>query len=80
MQLLKYPFESLTSCKTPGADQNGAKQKKYMNNINVLFSKKSDEWATPQNIFNELNNEFNFNLDVCATSENAKCKRLNNLG
>lgn len=30
-------------------------------------------WATPQEFFNELNKEFNFKTDVCATAENAKC-------
>lgn len=39
----------------------------------ALFSSNSDEWATPIEIFNELNNEFNFNLDVCATEYNHKC-------
>ena len=39
----------------------------------ALFSSNSDEWATPLEIFNELNNEFNFNLDVCATESNHKC-------
>lgn len=42
---------------------------------NSLFSSKTDEWATPQDFFNRLNKEFNFTLDVCATSENAKCKK-----
>lgn len=39
----------------------------------ALFTSNSDEWATPLEIFNELNNEFNFNLDVCATESNHKC-------
>lgn len=43
-----------------------------MNN-EVMFSKKSDEWATPQEIYDELNKEFNFNLDPCSTVENHKC-------
>lgn len=34
---------------------------------------KTIEWATPQDLFDELNEEFHFNLDVCATAENAKC-------
>lgn len=38
-----------------------------------LFTSNSNEWATPQKLFDELNSEFNFNLDVCATSENTKC-------
>lgn len=41
-----------------------------------LFTSKSDEWATPQKIFDELNEEFEFDLDPCATSENHKCKRF----
>lgn len=39
----------------------------------VLFSSKSDEWSTPQDLFDVLNNEFKFTLDPCATDENAKC-------
>lgn len=38
-----------------------------------MFSSKTDEWSTPQHVFDELNKEFNFTLDVCATIENAKC-------
>lgn len=41
----------------------------------VMFSSQSDEYATPQNIYDELNLEFNFTLDPCSTHENAKCKR-----
>lgn len=39
----------------------------------TLFSSNSDEWATPQDFFDEMNNEFDFDLDVCATDENHKC-------
>ena len=39
----------------------------------ALFSSNSDEWSTPQNIFDSLNSEFDFNLDPCATKENHKC-------
>ncbi|WP_254778353.1 phage N-6-adenine-methyltransferase [Aneurinibacillus thermoaerophilus] len=38
-----------------------------------MFSSASDEWPTPQSFFDELNREFNFTLDPCATHENAKC-------
>lgn len=37
------------------------------------MSSNTDMWATPQNFFDELNREFKFNTDVCATKENAKC-------
>lgn len=40
----------------------------------VHFSSKTPEWETPQDFFNELNKEFNFILDVCATKENTKCE------
>jgi site-specific DNA-methyltransferase (adenine-specific) len=39
----------------------------------ALTTSRSDEWATPQDIFNELNNEFHFNLDPCANESNYKC-------
>ena len=38
----------------------------------VMFSSKSDEWATPQDVFNQLNAEFRFDVDLAATAENAK--------
>ena len=40
----------------------------------TLYSSKSDEWYTPQNLFKRLDDEFHFNLDPCATPESAKCK------
>jgi len=42
---------------------------------NVHFSRESDEWATPQQVFEKLDQEFHFQADVAATSENAKCDR-----
>lgn len=39
----------------------------------ALFTSNSDEWETPQELFDELNKEFNFDLDPCATHKNAKC-------
>jgi phage N-6-adenine-methyltransferase len=41
----------------------------------VHYSSKSVEWSTPQWLFDRLNSEFHFTLDVCATPENAKCER-----
>ena len=43
--------------------------------MNVHFSSKSNEWATPQLFIDELDKEFKFTLDPCATQKNAKCKR-----
>ena len=44
-------------------------------NTDVMFSSKSDLWSTPQYLFDELNKEFNFNLDPCANEENHKCEK-----
>lgn len=41
----------------------------------VLFSSNNEVWATPQDLFDELNREFDFNLDPCALPENAKCQK-----
>ena len=40
----------------------------------VLWSHKSCEWSTPQELFDQLDAEFHFDIDVCATDENAKCQ------
>ena len=45
-------------------------------NSKALFSSRTDEWSTPQNVFEELNKEFHFNLDPCATKDNAKCRKF----
>ena len=45
-------------------------------NTAIMFSSETDLWSTPQDFFDELNAEFNFTLDPCATRENAKCARF----
>ena len=44
----------------------------------VLFSSKTDQWATPQWLYDELNKKFNFNLDPCADETNYKCEKYFN--
>ncbi len=44
-------------------------------NTAVMFSSKTDLWATPQEFYDKLNAEFQFTLDPCATSQNAKCEK-----
>ena len=43
--------------------------------LDVHYSSKTNEWSTPQDFFDELDKEFNFTLDPCSTSENAKCAK-----
>ena len=42
---------------------------------NALFSSATDEWPTPIWLFDALSAEFNFTLDPCSTSDNAKCRQ-----
>jgi phage N-6-adenine-methyltransferase len=41
-----------------------------------LFSSTSNEWETPADLFYDLDAEFHFTLDPCATSDNAKCSKF----
>jgi phage N-6-adenine-methyltransferase len=43
---------------------------------NVHFSSATDEWETPQKLFDELKANYRFTLDVCATAENTKCENF----
>lgn len=42
----------------------------------ALYSSQTDMWETPQDLFDDLDREFHFDLDVCAIPENAKCKKF----
>jgi len=44
-------------------------------NTELHFSSAKCEWETPQDLFDRLNAEHGFTLDVCALPENAKCDR-----
>lgn len=45
-------------------------------NIDVMFSSEIDNWATPQDFFDKLNQKYNFNLDPCADKKNHKCEKF----
>jgi len=42
----------------------------------VLFSSATGEWATPTLLFQDLDQEFRFELDAAASEANAKCPRF----
>jgi len=44
-------------------------------NTALMFSSKSDEWETPQDVFDRLHAEFDFQIDLAASAENHKCAR-----
>lgn len=45
------------------------------NDYHIFFSSNTNEWATPQKLFDDLNEEFHFTLDPASTHENAKCEK-----
>ena len=42
----------------------------------VHYSSDKMDWATPWELFRQLDAEFKFNVDVCATLENRKCMQF----
>lgn len=45
-------------------------------NKDLMFSSKTDLWATPQELFDKYDAIYRFETDVCALPSNAKCKRF----
>lgn len=41
----------------------------------VIFSSNKDDWETPQDFYDKLNDEFHFTLDPCADENNHKCEK-----
>lgn len=41
-----------------------------------MMSSNTDVWATPKDFFRKMDEEFHFEVDVCATKENAKCSKF----
>lgn len=39
----------------------------------ALYSSRSEDWETPQALFDALDAEFHFNMDAAADAKNAKC-------
>ena len=67
----------LIGCPRQGSSCRGLiAERQNMNGKEVLFAHSSDEWSTPQAVFDKLDDEFHFTLDPCATEENAKCKNF----
>lgn len=44
-----------------------------MAKFKTKFESVRQDWETPKELFEPLNREFGFTLDVCATPQNAKC-------
>lgn len=44
--------------------------------LGFLNKVETDDWATPQALFDTLNTEFAFTLDPCSNGKNAKCAKF----
>lgn len=40
----------------------------------IAFASRREDWGTPLSLFDPLDAEFHFDLDVCASLANAKCR------
>lgn len=45
------------------------------NTRKVMFSSERDDWRTPKELFEQLDNEFHFTIDVASSDENALCEK-----
>lgn len=45
------------------------------NKIKGMLTSNSNEWETPQDLFDRLNRIFHFDIDVAANDENHKCEK-----
>lgn len=80
---LNRPNNRLESHNHPGDGRQGANNPCFLrpasgrnsSRLDVHFSSATEEWATPQALFDQLDREFHFTLDVCSTDQNAKCPR-----
>lgn len=47
-----------------------------MGNFNGKFESAKQDWETPSNLFNRINDIFHFTIDLAATENNTKCKKF----
>lgn len=59
---------------TNAARQRAYRLRKKRRERNIFWSE--DEWETPPDLYERLNREFRFTIDVAANSRNAKCDRF----
>lgn len=47
--------------------------KEMFGKMEVHYSSKKQDWETPNDLFDLINEEFNLRIDVCASADNTKC-------
>lgn len=71
-KLASIPAETFTEAIDVAAEE-GVVSATKVQRLAVHFSSETDDWSTPQELFDVLDAEFKFTLDVCASDGNAKC-------
>ena len=69
----KNGVTSITTFDKSQIEEYQSKGEKEKMNTEVMFSSKTDAWATPADFYQKLNSEFHFDLDPCADEYNHKC-------
>lgn len=49
------------------------RERGFKMNTEVMFSSKTEDWETPQWLYEALDERYHFTLDPCASEENHKC-------
>ncbi len=44
-------------------------------NTELIFSSENQAWSTQQSFYDQLNEKYNFDIDVCAEQKTAKCEK-----
>lgn len=51
-------------------------QNKFYGQNRIAYSHNKNDWRTPKDLFEKLDREFRFTVDLCASKENALCKKF----
>jgi site-specific DNA-methyltransferase (adenine-specific) len=77
----RYPYVPTTNSRCGGGGGQPPQYPERTTEVDImngkdsaLFSKASDEWSTPQWLFDQINREFHIECDAAATGKNTKCK------
>lgn len=74
-KLAAVPVEDFEQAVDDAAQNGLVTTSGVVRRMDVHYSSATDLWSTPQDLYDQLRREFSFELDVCATADNAKCVR-----
>jgi site-specific DNA-methyltransferase (adenine-specific) len=74
-RLQEASFKPLEAAREPSSKKKNSNDGDPLssNKAPITWKHQSDEWGSPQDLFDYLNGFFNFDVDVSASAQNAKC-------